>query len=67
MQEQALQLPSLVLLLALDLMQGELQGVGGSEPGLQVGELLVRLPHGRGEGEGGRREWGRRSGRSSGA
>src|SRR5229473_8046757 len=40
LEEQTLQVTSLELLLALDLMQGELQGGRGRQPGLQRRELL---------------------------
>jgi hypothetical protein len=64
LEEQSLELPPLVLLLALDLVQGELQGVGGRPPLLPVCELLWSLPGGVGDGDGGRRKQCRRSRRS---
>ncbi len=50
LEEQSLQLASRVLLRALDLVQGELQGGRGGQPVLQGRELLP------GEGPGVRRE-----------
>ena len=39
LEQQALHLAALVVLLGLDLVEGQLQDAGGSEPGLEQGEL----------------------------
>src|SRR5258708_40119105 len=58
LEKQSLQVTSLEFLLALDLMQGELQGGRGGQPGLQRRELLL------GVGAGGRRQGDNRAGRA---
>ena len=58
LEEQTLQVTPLELLLALDLMQGELQGGRGRQPGLQGRELLP------GVGAGGSRRGDNRAGRA---
>ena len=42
LEEQALYLAALGLLLALDLVEGELQGAAGGQPGLEQSELHSR-------------------------
>lgn len=39
LEKEALDFAALVLLLGLDLVEGELQGTGGSQPGLKESEL----------------------------
>lgn len=59
LKQQTLHLAAFGLLLALDLVQGELQGERGGEPSLEGNELLPGLGRG-GIGEGERRipwEW----------
>ncbi len=58
LEEQTLQVTSLELLLALDLMQGKLQGGWGRQPVLQGTELLL------GTGAGGGRQKDNRAGRT---
>jgi len=42
LEEQALDLAAFVLLLRLDLVEGELKGTGGSQPALKLSELDIR-------------------------
>jgi len=42
LEEQALDLEAFVLLLRLDLVEGELKGTGGSQPGLKLSKLDIR-------------------------
>jgi hypothetical protein len=42
LEEQALEFPAFGLLLGFDPMQGKLEGITGSQPGLELGELESR-------------------------
>jgi hypothetical protein len=44
LEEKALYLAAFGLLLGLDLVERELEGAGGRQPGLQQGELNKRRP-----------------------
>jgi hypothetical protein len=44
LEEKALDLAAFGLLLGLNLMERELEGAGGCQPGLQQGELNQRRP-----------------------
>ena len=61
LDEQSLQLTSFELLLALDLVEGELQSGRGRQPGLQGRELLAGIEAGRRRRGDNRAERGRRS------
>jgi len=42
LEEKALDFAAFGLLLGFDLVERELEGVGGGQPGLQLGELDIR-------------------------